>query len=74
MPDSYSAQWESPSKTGGEWRTVASHVPFADAERELKRLVADRLHCRVVVHREGQEDYTLDERGGFNGPVKPSDR
>ena len=73
-PDTYSTQWESPIQTGGEWRSVVTRESSGIAWQALDKLVAQRRHCRVIVHREGQEDYTVDERGPFNGPAHAADR
>jgi hypothetical protein len=73
-PDTYSTQWESPTQTGGEWRHVVGHESHSIAWQALRKLVDQRKHCRIVAHREGQEDYTVDERGPFNGPIRAEDR
>lgn len=73
-PDTYTTQWESPSQTGGQWRTVVSRETHGIAYQALNTLVVQRKHCRVLAHRHGQEDYTVDERGPFNGPVRAADQ
>lgn len=73
-PDTYTTQWESPIKTRGEWRDVVSHGTYAVAKQALDDKVKARLHCRIVVHSHGKEDYTIDERGPFNGPRRAEDR
>lgn len=74
MADTYSTQWESPIKTGGEWRDVVTRDRYGIAKQALDDKVKARLHCRIVVHREGQEDYTIDERGPFNGAIRAEDK
>lgn len=72
--ETYTTQWESPSETGGRWSNVVANVGHGTAYTALNKLVDQRKHCRVVLHRPGQEDTTLDERGPFNGPIKAADR
>lgn len=72
--DTYSTQWESPSQTFGEWRDVVVRDSYDVAKRALDDKVKARKHVRIIVHRDGQEDYTVDERGPFNGPVTAADR
>lgn len=74
MADTYSTQWESPTKTGGQWRDVVTKDTYAVAKQALDDKVRAGLHCRIVVHSPGQEDYTIDERGPFYGPRHTGDR
>lgn len=73
-PDTYSTQWRSPTKTGGQWRDVVVRDRYAVAKQALDDKVKARLHCRMVLHRHGQEDVTCDERGPFNGSRRAEDR
>lgn len=72
--ETYSTQWESPTQTGGKWRNVVTREGHGIAWQALNKLVGQRKHCRVVMHRPGQEDYTVDERGPFPGAPKAADR
>lgn len=72
--DTYTTQWRSPVKTGGQWRDVVSRGTFAVAKQALDEKVRTRFHCRIVVHSHGREDYTIDERGPFNGSRRAEDR
>ena len=74
MTSTYSTQWESPTQTGGQWRTVTSHEPHGIAKQALDKLVDQRKHCRIVVHTPGQDDYVIDERGPFSGSIRSEDR
>jgi hypothetical protein len=73
MADTYSTQWKSPRETGGQWQDVVTRVPHGPAWRALNDLVTRRKHCRVIAHRDGEADYTVDERGPFNGPARAED-
>lgn len=72
--DTYSAQWTSPTKTNGEWRDVVTRTDYTTAKKAYADKGRDRLHSRLIVHTPGQEDYTLEEQGPFNGPALPADR
>lgn len=74
MADTYTTQWESPTKTNGQWRDIVTRADYGTAKRALDDKVAARIHCRIVVHTHRQEDYTIDERGPFNGPPTAADR
>lgn len=74
IPDTYSTQWRSPRHTRGEWRDVVVRGTYAVAKTALDDKVRARLHCRLVVHSAGREDYVLYERGPFNGTIRAEDR
>lgn len=74
MSDTYTTQWHSPQATGGEWQDIVTKGTAYDAEKAIKAEVTARHHCRMIVHRDGQEDYTVEEYGPFNGPVTKADR
>jgi hypothetical protein len=73
--ETYSTDWESPSETGGQWKRLVDHGTYSEAEAAAKAQWNQlRHHARIVCHREGQEDVTLDERGPFSGPSRAADR
>lgn len=73
--ETYSVDWESPTATRGEWQRIVDHAGYGvaknAADNEWNRL---RRHARIVCHREGQEDVTVDERGPFNGAARAADK
>lgn len=73
-PDTYTTQWTAPTATCGEWVTLVARTNYAEAKGALDAKVKERRHCRIIVHSEGREDYTIDERGPFNGPARTTDR